>query len=90
VTIRAVMSDNCDPQPRVRIVSVTSNEPVTGHSDNTAPDWDITGDLTLEVRAEVSAKDVARVYTVGIAATDASGNTRYSTVTVEVPPAKTH
>jgi hypothetical protein len=84
VKICVVATDSCDPAPRSRITSVTSTDPVTGHSDTTAPDWDITGDLTLEVRAEVSSSQDPRIYTIRVDTTDAAGNTTCSKTTVQV------
>jgi hypothetical protein len=69
-----------------RIVSVTSNEPQNGTGDgDTSPDWQITGDLTLQLRAERSGTGSGRAYTITIACVDASGNETRSTVTVRVP-----
>jgi len=88
VTLTAVTTDNCDPHPVCRIVSVTSSEPVTGPGDNTAPDWNITGDLTVELRAEVTSQDLPRVYTIKVDCTDLSGNRSCGSVTVTVPKNK--
>ena len=41
---------------RCRIVSVTSNEAIN------ATDWKITGDLTLNLRAERSNRGTGRIY----------------------------
>jgi hypothetical protein len=45
----------------------------------------ITGDLTLNLRAERSNKGTGRVYTITIECVDASGNVSTKTVTVTVP-----
>jgi Right handed beta helix region/K319L-like, PKD domain len=85
VVVSASISD-CDSPASCRIVSVTSNEPDDGLGDgDTATDWKITGDLTLDVRAERAGRGTGRVYTITVACTDASGNTSTSTVTVTVP-----
>jgi hypothetical protein len=70
-----------------KIVSVTSNEPVIGKgSGKTSPDFIITGDLTLQLRAERSGKTKAgRIYTIQVACTDLAGNTTSTTVLVTVP-----
>jgi hypothetical protein len=69
-----------------KIVSVTSNEPVNGHGDgNTSPDWKITGDLTLELRAERSGPGKGRVYTIKVEVSDEAGNSVTRNVTVLVP-----
>jgi K319-like protein len=85
VVVSASITD-CDSTASCSIASVTSNEPYDGLGDgDTAPDWEITGDLTLNVRAERAGKGTGRVYTITVACTDASGNTSISTVTVTVP-----
>jgi hypothetical protein len=51
VVVSVSVSD-CDPAVSCRIVSVTSNEPEQGIGDgDTSPDWEITGNLMLNVRA---------------------------------------
>jgi hypothetical protein len=69
------------------ITSVQSNEPVNGLGDgDTAPDWQITGNHTVSLRAERSGKGSGRIYTITIQATDAAGNmSTPQTVTVKVP-----
>src|SRR4030095_5246242 len=74
VTIAVEASDESDPHPARRIISVSSSETVVVPSDNKDPDWVITGDLTLKLRAENLSKDVPRIYTVTVACIDASGN----------------
>jgi hypothetical protein len=85
VTVQAVA--DCGPVTS-RIVSVTSNEPPDGH----APDWIITGDLSVRLRAERSPHGHGRVYTITVSCTDASGASSTGTVLVNVPrngPVKT-
>jgi hypothetical protein len=65
-----------------QIVAVTSNEAGDGHTD---PDWEITGSLTLNVRAERAGHGTGRIYTITVACTDASGNQSIATVTVTIP-----
>jgi probable HAF family extracellular repeat protein len=84
VTLSAVVEDNCDPNVVTEIVSVTSSEAVTGPGDNTAPDWNITGALTVDLRSEVTSKSSPRVYTIKLSCTDVSGNTRYRSVCIKV------
>jgi pectin methylesterase-like acyl-CoA thioesterase len=76
VVITANVADAVDSTPTTRIVSVTGNEDVTG-------DWQITGDLTLQVRAERSGK-TSRVYTVTVESRDDAGNVSTKDVTVTV------
>jgi len=88
VVVRVAVTDACDPNVsnQCEIVSVTSNEPINGPGDgNTAPDYQITGKLTLNLRAERSGLGKGRVYTIGVKCTDASGNSSTSTVNVTVP-----
>jgi probable HAF family extracellular repeat protein len=87
VTLTAVATDNCDPHPGCRIVAVTSSQPVKGSGDVTTPDWEITGDLTLRLRAETAPGCGPRVYSILVASTDASGNSSTGTVLVQVPRA---
>jgi len=85
VTVTVAASDNCDPSPVSRIVSVTSSEPVTGPGDKTSPDWVITGNLTANLRAERQQKGNGRTYTITITCTDFCGNASTGTTTVNVP-----
>jgi hypothetical protein len=77
VVVSPSASDGCGAVD-CRIVSVTSNE--AGDDD-----WQITGNLTVNVRAERAGKGTGRVYTITVACTDAAGNVATSTVTVAVP-----
>jgi parallel beta-helix repeat protein len=86
VVVSVSVSDMCGGAVSCRIVSVVSNEPIRGLGGNdTSPDWQITGDLTLNLRAERSNKGDGRVYTITVECTDVSGNSSTSTVTVMVP-----
>ena len=86
VRVSAMVTDDQDPTPAVRIVSIESDEAVDGDDDgSTSPDWAITGDLTADLRAERSGSGDGRVYTVTVAAEDDAGNESTSTVTVKVP-----
>jgi hypothetical protein len=80
--------DAVDPAPVSHIVSVTSNQPINGTGDgDVAPDWVITGPLSLHLRAE-RASGIDRVYTITVVTIDSSGNSTTSTVTVTVSPTK--
>jgi hypothetical protein len=86
VNLAAAITDNCDSAPTSRIISVTSNEPASGMgSGDAAPDWEITGNLTLNLRSERMGTGIDRIYTVTVEAKDASGNTSTRTVIVTVP-----
>jgi hypothetical protein len=85
VTLTASVSDAVDPAPVTRIVSVASSEAVSGlGSDDLAPDWEITGAMTVNLRAERYAA-TGRVYSITVESRDASGNASRRTVTVTVP-----
>ena len=79
VTISVSASDGCGGSVRCQITSVASSEPVDGD------DWVITGDLTLNLRAERDNKRTGRIYTITIVCTDAAGNSSTKTVIVTVP-----
>jgi len=86
VTVTADASDNCDPDPTCKITSVSSNEPVNGTGDgDAAPDWEITSDLTVNLRAERSGTGTGRVYTITVECTDVSGNSATADTAVTVP-----
>jgi hypothetical protein len=79
VTVSALVTDNSDPAPVTKIVSITCN-------DVTAPgDIQITGNLTAILAASKSSSGGTRIYTINIQAKDASGNTSTGAVTVSVP-----
>jgi hypothetical protein len=80
VTLLAEVADAADPAPLVRIVSVTCSDPAA-----TASDWEITGRLTLNLRAERAGGAGDRVYTITVLASDTRGNASTATVTVTVP-----
>jgi CHRD domain len=86
VTVSAHVTDTCGPTTW-KIIRVTSNESVNGHgSGNTSPDWQITGNHTLKLRAERAGNGNGRVYTITLQAQDAAGNVSAGkTVTVTVP-----
>lgn len=59
MTVSVSVTDACDVNVanRCKIISVTSNEPINGLGDgNTTPDYQITGNLALNFRAERSGK----------------------------------
>lgn len=79
-------SDNCDQNLSFQIINVSSNEPENGLGDgDTEPDWEITGDLTVNLRAERSGKGTGRVYTIMVRCVDHVGNYSDRQVTVTVP-----
>jgi probable HAF family extracellular repeat protein len=78
VTVSALVKDNCDAAPLTKIVSVTCNEPVTPN------EIQITGALTVKLAATKPSSGNARIYTITVQSTDASGNSSTSQVTVTV------
>lgn len=74
-TVSATVTDSCGATTW-KIISVSSSEAVGARgSGNTAPDWKITGDHTVQLRAERAGGNKAgRVYTITIQAKDAAGN----------------
>lgn len=90
VSVKATVTDTCG-EATWRIVSISSNEAVNAiGSGNTAPDWEITGPSTAQVRAERSGTNKAgRIYTIVLEATDGSGNVSLpASVIVTVPHSK--
>lgn len=86
VALSVTASDACSTTPACRIVSVSSDEPVVGWgSGHTWPDWVITGDLTLKLRAERSAHGDGRSYRIRVRCRDEVGNKAWTNVTVTVP-----
>jgi hypothetical protein len=84
VTVAVTAQDAVDAVPVSTIVTVTSNQPINGPGDgNTASDWEITGPLTLNLRAE-RAGGSDRLYSIEVVTTDFSGNSTTSTVVVSV------
>jgi hypothetical protein len=89
ILVSVTATDNCARPVENRIVSVTSNEPQDGLGDgDTAPDWEITGPLSLNLRAERSGIGSGRVYTITIQSRDQAGNVSTGIVTVSVPKNK--
>jgi len=81
IYVNAGVTDNCDDSPTWKIVQVSSNE----SSNGSETDWVITGDHTLQLRAERSGGN-ERIYSVTIQAFDSSGNfSAPSTFSVVVP-----
>jgi len=67
-----------------KIIAVTSNEPV--RPGNTSPDWVITGDRGLSLRAERAGNGTGRVYTITVQARDCANNLSAPvSLTVSVP-----
>lgn len=86
VSVTADATDSCGASTW-RIANVECSEPTNGHGDgSTLPDWVITGDHTVNLRAERSGQGDERTYFIEIEAMDEAGNISDRTVvTVTVP-----
>jgi hypothetical protein len=97
VPINATISvtDICDANPSLRLVSITSTEPDNGLGDGDTPN-DIHGAIvgtdtrSFLLRAERSGSGSDRIYTATYSATDASGNGTQSAAQVVVPHDRGH
>lgn len=78
VRVNVSATDNCHVAGS-KIISVTSNE-----SDGNT-DWQITGDLTVNLRASRFGNGAGRVYTITVQCMDDSGNASTNTVSVTAP-----
>jgi hypothetical protein len=72
-------SGACSPVS-FQIINVTSNEPVDSNGD-----WVITGNTTLQLRADRLGAGNGRVYTITLQAKDSVGQTSTAVTTVSVP-----
>lgn len=78
INVAALVTDNCDSQPRWRVVEVTSNEPAPS-------DTLIVSATEVALRAKRNGSGSDRIYTIVLEATDAAGNTSTQNVAVRVP-----
>ena len=86
VSLSVSVTDICGETPTCEIISVSSNEPVNGPGDgNTAPDWEVIGPLTLNLRSERSGNGNGRAYTIVVECSDDSGNSATRSTEVRVP-----
>jgi len=86
ITLTASVSDVVDPASVTCIVAVASTEAQAGlWSGDIGPDWQITGALTVNLRAERLPDGPGRTYTITVESRDRSGNASTRTVTVFVP-----
>ena len=87
VTLTVTATDNCGGTPACKIISVSSNEPIRCLDfGDRAPDWQVTGNLTVDLRSERSGKRNGRIYTINLICSDAAGNlSSMRSLTVSVP-----
>ena len=91
VEVNATLSatDDCDPSPRVELVSVTSSEPGDAGGDG-ATEPDVGGadlgwaDTAFHLRAERNGSGAGRTYTIVYSATDGAGHVTLDSSTVYV------
>lgn len=81
--------DVCDAgvrEPLCAITDIESSEPEDGEGDgNTWMDWEITGALRANLRAERSGSGPGRTYTLEVTCADMAGLSTAATTTVTVP-----
>jgi hypothetical protein len=82
VTLSVQATDTCGPTT-FKIVRITSNESF-GHRQQ-GLDWLVTGDLTVDLKAERLGAAQGRIYTIVFECVDAAGNSSSSSVIVKVP-----
>ena len=85
ITLNYQLSDNCVNSPATAL-SVSSNEPINGTGDgDTAPDWTITDNHHVKLRAERSGNGSGRIYTITISSNDGCNATATAITKVTVP-----
>jgi hypothetical protein len=84
VTISVTATDNCET-PNCRIISITSEPDTNPRTRPARVDWDLTGGLSLNLRAKRAGTRTDRTYTITIQCTDLAGNASTRTVAVTVP-----
>ena len=86
VSIAVSLADACEAYTTCTIVAVSSSDAVNGLGDgDTSPDWEITGPLSLLLRAERGAVGAQRTYSVTVECVDGSGLASRKSVAVIVP-----
>ena len=79
ITPTCIVTDLCDPSPKVSLVGITANEPCN------SADIRITPDGSIYLCAARSGNSKARIYTITYQACDSSGNCTMKTAAVTVP-----
>jgi len=86
VQLIADAANDCGGELTCEVLDVTSNEPINGPGDgDTDPDWMITDDGALKLRAERSGNLTGRIYRIHGQCVDGSGNTTEFDAEVTVP-----
>jgi RNA polymerase sigma factor (sigma-70 family) len=86
VAVHVSAFDNCHVAGS-RITSITSSNEasLTHRGAGGVADWQITGDLTVSLRADRSGVGLGRVYNITVESTDDAGNTSTAVAHVTVP-----
>ena len=79
VSVAVLVADDSDPAPTCRITDITSNEPVP------ATAWQMTGPLTVNLRAERFGQGAGRTYALTVTCTNTSKLSSTATASVSVP-----
>lgn len=82
VRITVTATDDLDPAPACAIATVSNSEPPASGLD---PDVQVTGSLTMSLRAWRLGFGPGRTYTVTVRCSDASGNAATAQLVVRVP-----
>jgi hypothetical protein len=69
---------------------VASNEASEGKGGEAEPDWQVTGDMTLLLRAERNGSGSGRLYKITVETRDAAGNVGSTAAFVLVPHDQGH
>lgn len=84
ITVTLTVKDDYDPQPEIKLESITANEPLEKEDIKEAKIG--TDDRQFKLRAEREGKNkTGRIYTVTYSATDGTGNKATASATVTVP-----
>lgn len=84
IAVSVSLAGTCDQSSTCRIVDVASNESTNGVGDGaTEHDWEVTGPLTVRLRAERGQS--GRIYTITVECVDAAGNRSRKQAFVTVP-----
>jgi hypothetical protein len=84
ITVTLTVKDDYDPQPEIKLESITANEPLEKEDIKDAQIG--TDDRQFKLKAEREGKNkTGRIYTVTYSATDASGNKATASAMVTVP-----
>src|SRR6266566_9253462 len=84
VTMKLSVKDDYDPQPEIKLESITANEPLEKDDIGDAQFGTDDRQFSLKAKRDGTNK-VGRIYTITYSATDATGNKATASATVTVP-----